>query len=94
MKQIPRMASLFMSMHWSLVTFPDPLVASCDQPVVCVPLPSGRRMPIKAMPQTGFMETAEVRFPIDPWRVPLLSWSPQPELLAPHRWRILARHGR
>jgi hypothetical protein len=52
LKQIPRMASLFMSMHWSLVQFNDPLLASCDQPVVCVPiLEPWQRRPIQAMPR-------------------------------------------
>ncbi len=84
LKQVPRVASLFMSMHWSLVEFDDSLIASCDQPVIFVPrLPSWQRLPIEALPRTGFMETAEVRFPIDPWRVLLLSWSPQPDLAEP-----------
>jgi hypothetical protein len=81
LKQIPRLASLFMSMHWTLVRFAQPWIASCDQPVICVPrLPSWKRMPISAMPRAGFMETAEVRFPIDPWRILLLTWSPQPDV--------------
>lgn len=86
LKQIPRMASLFMSMHWSLVSFDEPLIASCDQPVICVPrLEPWQRLPIQAMPQTGLLETAEVRFPIDPWHLLLLSWSPQPDLEDPVR---------
>ncbi len=77
MQQVPRLASLFMSMHWSLVTFNEPLIASGDQPVVCVPrLPAGREMPIRAMPSVGFMETAEIRFPIDPFQTLLLTWNP------------------
>jgi hypothetical protein len=80
-KQIPRVASVFMSMHWSLVHFSEPLIASSDQPVVCVPrLEPWQRLPIEAMPRTGFLETAEVRFPVDPWHVLLLSWTPQPDL--------------
>jgi hypothetical protein len=79
LKQIPRVGSVFMSMQWSLVRFADPLIASCDQPVIFVPHVSSGRHPIQPMPRRGFMETAEVRFPIDPWHVLLLSWSPQPD---------------
>lgn len=86
LKQVPRVASMLMSMQWSLVEFAEPLIASCDQPVVFVPLlPRGRRGPITAMPRSGFMDTPEVRFPIDPWHVLLLTWSPQPDLRDPLR---------
>lgn len=84
LKQVPRVASMLMSMHWSLVMFEEPIIASCDQPMIFVPrLPFWHRLPIQAMPRTGFMETVEVRFPIDACRVPLLSWSQQPDLPAP-----------
>ena len=86
LKQVPRVASMLMSMQWSLVEFEKPIIASCDQPVIFVPrLPSWQKLPIQAMPRTGFMEIAEVRFPIDPRRVLLLTWSPQPDLAAPIR---------
>jgi Protein of unknown function (DUF4238) len=84
LKQVPRLASLLMSMHWTLVKFDEPLIASGDQPVVCVPrIPSGQRLPITAMPRTGFMETVEIRFPVDPQRLLLMTWSPQPDLPEP-----------
>jgi hypothetical protein len=86
LRQVPRVASMLMSMQWSLVEFEEPIIASCDQPVVFVPLiPFWQRVPIQAMPRKGFMETAEVRFPIDPWRVLLLSWMPEPDVAAPVR---------
>jgi hypothetical protein len=81
LKQVPRVASLLMSMQWSFVEFDEPLIASCDQPVIFVPRsPAWQKLPIQAVPRCGSMETAEVRFPIDPRRVLLLSWSPQPDL--------------
>jgi hypothetical protein len=84
LKQIPRVASVLMSMHWTLVQFPEPILASCDQPMVFVPhLPQWRQQRITALPSTGFMDTAEARFPVDPWRLLLLSWSPRPDLEAP-----------
>jgi hypothetical protein len=84
MRQVPRLASLFMSMHWSLVVFDEPLIASGDQPVVSVPrLPAGPEMPIRAMPSVGFMETAEIRFPIDPFQTLLLTWNPAEHTATP-----------
>lgn len=81
LKDVPRIASILMSMCWTLVQFDGPLIGSCDQPVVWYPLLQPRHhAPIRAIPRSGFMETAEVRFPIDPWQVLLLSWAPQPDL--------------
>jgi len=78
LKDIPRVASIFMSMCWSLVTFDQPFIGSGDQPVVWFPLLQPRqRLPIEAIPRSGFMDTAEVRFPVDPWHVLLLTWAPQ-----------------
>lgn len=80
LKDVPRIASILMSMCWTLVHFDDPLIGSCDQPVVWYPLLRPRQhVPIQAIPRSGFMDTVEVRFPIDPWRVLLLSWAPQPD---------------
>jgi hypothetical protein len=84
LKQVPRVASMLMSMQWSLVEFGEPIIASCDQPMIFVPrLRAGERLPVAPMPRSGFMETVEVRFPIDPTHVLLLSWSPQPGLVTP-----------
>lgn len=80
LKQIPRMASLLASMHWSLVVFEDDLIASCDQPVVVVPLLGDRQIgPIEAVPRAGFMNTVEVRIPLDPSHVLLLTWLDEPD---------------
>lgn len=83
LKDVSRVASALMSMHWSLIAFDDPLLASCDQPVVCVPrLRDGEQMPIAAMPRTGFLETAEIRFPVSPSLTLLLTWLPAPDQAA------------
>ena len=43
LKQVPRVASMLMSMQWSLVKFEEPMIASCDQPMIFVPrLPFGK----------------------------------------------------
>jgi hypothetical protein len=81
LKDVPRIASILMSMCWTLVQFDEPLIGSCDQPVVWYPLlRPQRQVPIRAIPRSGFMDTVEVRFPIDPWRLLLLSWAPQPDM--------------
>ena len=63
-------------MHWALIEFPEPLLATSDQPVSVVPLlESGATVEVQAFPQTGFLETEEIRFPIDPHRALLMSWA-------------------
>src|ERR1019366_4794484 len=44
LKDIPRIASIFMSMCWSLVQFEQPLIGSGDQPVVWFPLLRPRQL--------------------------------------------------
>jgi len=62
LRQVPRLASLLMSMHWTLVEFDEPLIAGCDQPVVCVPrLLTGQRLPITAMPREGPLRNRPTR---------------------------------
>jgi hypothetical protein len=80
LKQIARMASLLACMHWSLIAFDEPLLASGDQPVVVVPFLGNRQYaPIEALPRAGFLDTIEVRIPIDPQHLLLLSWLDEPE---------------
>jgi hypothetical protein len=84
LKDVPRIGSILMSMCWTLVQFDDLLIGSCDQPVVWYPLLRPQHhVPIRGIPQGGFMDTVEVRFPIDPWRVLLFSWAPQPDIEGP-----------
>jgi hypothetical protein len=80
LKQIPRMASLLACMHWSLIALDEPLLASSDQPVVVVPFLAHRQpAPIEALPRAGFLDTVEVRIPIDPQHLLLLSWLDEPD---------------
>jgi hypothetical protein len=81
LKDVPRIASILMSMCWALVGFGEPLLGSCDQPVVWYPLLAPQDgAPISAIPRSGFMDTVEVRFPINPARLLLLSWAQRPDL--------------
>lgn len=81
LKDIPRIASILMSMCWAIVGFREPLLGGCDQPVVWYPLLAPQDgAPIAALPRSGFMDTIEVRFPINPARLLLLSWAQRPDL--------------
>jgi hypothetical protein len=72
---VPKQASLLASMHWTLLEFPEPLLATSDQPVSVVPfLDEGATIDVAAAPQTGFLDAEEIRFPISPQRALLLTW--------------------
>ncbi len=73
---IPKTASLIASAHWTLVEFPDRLLATSDQPVTIVPiLPDGMRAPVDAAPRGGILFAEEFRFPIDPKHALLFTWA-------------------
>jgi Protein of unknown function (DUF4238) len=72
---VPKQASLLASTHWTLLEFPEPLLATSDQPVSVVPfLDDGTTVDVAAAPQTGFLDSEEIRFPISPHRALLLTW--------------------
>ena len=53
----------------------DDLLVTGDQPVVVLPIPRrGRQSIIYAVPPRGFLDTIEVRFPLDPRRLLLMTW--------------------
>ena len=84
LRDIPRVASILMSMCWSLVRFDEALLGCGDQPVVWYPLlPPRQRAAISAMPRRGFMDTIEVRFPVGPSQLLLLTWAPRPDFASP-----------
>ena len=64
LKDVPRIASILMSMCWSLIRFDDPLVGSCDQPVVWYPLLLPRQTtPIRAVSAWRFPEHSRGEIP-------------------------------
>ncbi len=74
-RQILRLASLFASMHWTLVRFDGELLAISDQPVTPVPMGvlNGAAR-VGAMPESGFAEIVEIRIPIRPDIALVCSW--------------------
>lgn len=73
--QISRIAGLLCSMQWSLVRFDKDLLVAGDQPVVILPLQRIAITPASAMPSAGFVDTLEIRFPLDPRTLLLMCWA-------------------
>lgn len=82
-RQISRVASALACMHWAIVWFDGPLLITSDQPVVAVPIldPHDRRG-ASVLPRAGFLNTIEVRFPLDPYHALLASWVDERERVA------------
>lgn len=72
---VPKHASLIASMHWTVLEFQVPLLATGDQPVTVVPLlRDGETARVAAMPETGYLMTEEMRFALDPCRALVFTW--------------------
>ena len=67
-------ASLFGSMHWTLVRFEQPWLATSDQPVVIWPLRRGQTRPRPNDETVGLADIFEVFVPLDPSHLLLMSW--------------------
>jgi hypothetical protein len=63
------------SMHWTLVEFPVPLLVTSDDPVVIWPRYELAPVPQPTPLTTGLLETLEVRAPISPTHLLLMTWS-------------------
>jgi Protein of unknown function (DUF4238) len=73
---VPKTASLIASAHWTLIEFPDRLLATSDQPVTIVPiLPEGTRAPVDPAPRGSILFSQEFRFPVDPSHALLFTWA-------------------
>ena len=62
-------------MHWTLVDFPSPLLVTSDDPVVIWPRCQLARVPQPTPLTTGLLETLEVRVPVSPTHLLLMTWS-------------------
>jgi len=86
---ISRMATLLGSMHWTLIRFSSPRLAISDNPLVAVPLSVGYTGPAVGMPG-GVEDLIEVRLPVDPRHLLLLSWIDAPDdtpiVTGRHEW--------
>jgi hypothetical protein len=69
------------SMHWSLIEFERPWVATSDHPFVIWKLGLSSRQPKKSEDffESGFLNTLEARFPVSASRVLLMTWADAPD---------------
>lgn len=73
--RINKLATVLGSMHWSLLTFENALLATSDQPVAPVPLLGAEEQEaVSPTPRRGWLETLEVRFPLSPHEALLATW--------------------
>ena len=75
----PTAASVLASMHWTLVRFDSPVVATSDHPVV--PWPGADSLAPQPTPilPTGLCECIEIRLPMSPSRAVLMTWADTPD---------------
>lgn len=62
-------------MHWCLVRFDRDLLATSDHPLVIIPFGPYTLNPASVIPESGLVDTVEVRFPVDPRTLLLMAWS-------------------
>ena len=75
----PTLTSILGSMHWTLVEFASPVVATSDHPVVIWPIGESSRSPQPTPLGVGALETLEVRLPLSPTAAVLMSWLDAPD---------------
>jgi hypothetical protein len=77
--QVVKAASVLGSMHWTLVEFPAPLLATSDQPVSIVPLLApGENAPVMPLLKGPVFNAEEMRIAIGPRHALLLTWLNEP----------------
>ena len=74
----PTLAGILGSMHWTLVGFGSPVIATSDHPVVTWPGARARR-PEAAQLRAGILECIEVRLPLSPMHLVLITWADRPD---------------
>jgi hypothetical protein len=77
-------------MHWSLVDFASPLVATSDHPVVVWPSHARPQRP-QASANEGVLNALEVRVPVSPTAALLMTWLDEKDAATP-RLRGARRH--
>jgi uncharacterized protein DUF4238 len=77
--QQSRMITVIGSMHWTLVRFRSPRLLTSDHPLVPVPVTVEGRAPAAAIPEAGFLNTVEYRFPVDPQHALVCCWRQEPD---------------
>jgi hypothetical protein len=68
-------ASVLGSMHWTLVEFATPLLATSDHPVVLWPGTDSSAPRAIEVAEVGLMECLEIRLPLSPQHAVLMTWA-------------------
>jgi hypothetical protein len=76
---IPKMASLVGSAHWSLIRFPRPWLLTADHAVAVMPISDQTVVAVKAVPDAGFGSALEFRFALDPRHLLVACWLDEPD---------------
>jgi hypothetical protein len=76
---ISKIGSILGSMHWTLLRFESPLLATSDHPVHVWHLERSSSQPLPARMAAGMLKTLEVRLPLSPHVALLMSWLPRPD---------------
>lgn len=79
----PKLASILSSMHWALVEFRSPVLATSDHPVVVWPITEWARRPEATPMNTGLLRTLELRVPVSSRLAVLMSWLFDEDTAAP-----------
>lgn len=69
-----KVSGLLGSMHWTLIEFHSPLLATSDHPVVPWPSDRSSQQPQQTSYDIGLFETLEFRVPISPHLAILMTW--------------------
>jgi len=79
----PKVTNVLGSMHWSLVAFPSPWLATSDHPVVLWPIDQASRAPSPTPLNVGFLRTLEVTVPVSPNHAILMTWRDERDAASP-----------
>jgi Protein of unknown function (DUF4238) len=69
------LTSVFGSMHWTLVEFERPLIATCDEPVVVWGGGDSEPPRVFEIRSSGVLSCIEVRLPLSPRQAVLMTWA-------------------
>lgn len=75
MRSALTIATVLGSMHWTLVEFATPLIATSDHPAVLWPGAASRAPQAVDITAAGLIECIEIRLPLSPRHAVLMSWS-------------------
>jgi hypothetical protein len=85
--QLDKLGTLVGSMHWTLLSFKTPRLATCDHPVSMIDINVFHtKVDPAVFPQAGMLSAVEIRFPISPTHGLLLSWLDGEDLIRSRAW--------